>query len=353
MGRHIQVVPYDPTWPDLYLAEIVRLAPIFGDELVAFYHIGSTAIPGMSAKPTIDILIVVRDIASVDTLHAPMVALGYQPKGENGIPGRRYFRKGSDDLHTHHVHVFQADSPEVDRHLRFRDYMRTHPEQAQAYADLKQDLARRFPQDAESYTSGKGSFIQQIDRQAQGLVPVATPDPAGESQRCSPLDEAREGLLSMSRRVALLHMAYARTLVDALGEEQGRALIEKAVGAYGKLIGERMRAKAEAMGLQPTLDNLSLASDLSPLAFPSERVVVGGEARTRSQTCILHDVWREYGEEQLGSLYCLVDPAKMQAYDPGYTMVHVLKLPDGDACCEIAVRPVDAVRPAESEERQP
>jgi len=153
-------------------------------------------------------------------------------------------------------------------------------------------------------------------------------------------EEAREALLAMARRVALLHMSYARTLVDALGEEQGKALIQQAIWAYGTRIGERTRARVVALGHAPTPEAFALGSDLSPLAFPTEKVVVDGEPRSRAKHCLLAEVWREYGEEELGGLYCLVDPAKMQAYAPAWTMAHTQKIPAGDPCCDIAVRPL-------------
>ena len=159
-----------------------------------------------------------------------------------------------------------------------------------------------------------------------------------EGEAASP--EAREALLALARRIALLHMCYARTLVDALGDERGVALVEVAIRTYGTLVGQRTRDRVEALGHAPTPDAFGLGSDLSPLAFPSERVVVDGEPRSRSWECVLAEVWREYGEQALGSLYCLVDPAKMQAYNPGWTMVHTRKIADGDPYCEMAVRPV-------------
>ena len=152
-------------------------------------------------------------------------------------------------------------------------------------------------------------------------------------------EEALEGARNMARRLALLHMAYARTLADALGEEAGRALIGRAVRAYGERIGERTRQRVEALGLEPTPANFGAGADLPRALFPAETVEVEGEVRSRSQGCVLYDVWREYGEEELGALYCLVDPAKMEGYDPGWTMVHTRRLPLGDACCEMAVRP--------------
>ena len=160
-----------------------------------------------------------------------------------------------------------------------------------------------------------------------------------DAQRSGSCEEALEGARNMARRLALLHMAYARTLVDALGEEAGRELIEQAVRAYGARIGERTRQRVEAQGLEPSPENFGLGSDLPAAVFPSQPVEVEGEARSRALGCVLYDIWREYGEEDLGALYCLVDPAKMEAYDPAWTMVHTRRLPLGDAYCEMAVRP--------------
>jgi hypothetical protein len=131
----------------------------------------------------------------------------------------------------------------------------------------------------------------------------------------------------MARRIGLLHMCYARTLADELGDTEAVRLVERAIWRYGTLVGERTKAEVERQGLEPTVENFDAGSDLSPLGF--------GEG------CPLAEVWREYGEEQLGALYCQVDPAKMQAYAPGWTMVHTRQVPLGDECCETEVRPLE------------
>jgi hypothetical protein len=144
----------------------------------------------------------------------------------------------------------------------------------------------------------------------------------------------------MARRVALLHMSYARVLVDELGAERGLKLVRRAIWRYGTIVGERTRQAVQQQGLEPTLANMAAGSDLSPLAFPSTHVAVDGEERTQMGACPMAEIWREYGEEALGAQYCDVDPAKMQAYAPDWTMVHTRQLPRGDDCCEIATRPV-------------
>ena len=162
-----------------------------------------------------------------------------------------------------------------------------------------------------------------------------------ETQDTVSIAEAREAVDNMSRRLGLLHMCYARALVDALGETRGKELIEKAIWDYGTKIGQQTRARVVAQGIEPTVGNFDKGSDLPPIGFKAEAVVVDGEPRIRSTRCAIADVWREHGEEALGQLYCLVDPAKMQAYDPNWTMIHTRRIPLGDECCEFAIRPTE------------
>jgi GrpB-like predicted nucleotidyltransferase (UPF0157 family) len=164
--RNIVVVPYHPSWPEKYQQEAEKISAIFGQELISIHHIGSTAIPGMSAKPVIDIMPVVRDIEAVDAFNPATIQLGYEPQGENGIPGRRYFVRGGDAHRTHHVHTYQPGNPEVDHHLDFRDYLIARPEEAQQYASLKMELARQYPHDIDAYIAGKDAFIKEIIRKA-------------------------------------------------------------------------------------------------------------------------------------------------------------------------------------------
>lgn len=168
--RNIVVVPHDPNWAQAFAAEAARLQPVFGENLVAIHHIGSTSIPGIFAKPVIDILPLVRDIHAVDALNPLMEALGYQPKGEYGIPGRRFFLKEIAEVRSHHVHVFQEGDSEVTRHIHFAAYLRAHPAEAQEYSQLKITLAQQFPHDIESYCAGKDAFIHALDEKARRWV---------------------------------------------------------------------------------------------------------------------------------------------------------------------------------------
>lgn len=163
----IQVVPHDPAWRGRFGEESERIADALGEIVIAVHHIGSTSIPGIFAKPVIDILVEVANVDKVDERASAMNALRYEAMGEFGIPGRRYFRKDNEyGIRTHQVHVFEAGSDQATRHVGFRDYLIAHPEEAWAYSDLKRELAAVHPNDPEAYMDGKDAFIKQIDRRA-------------------------------------------------------------------------------------------------------------------------------------------------------------------------------------------
>lgn len=163
--RKVEVSSYNEKWTVLFEQEAEKLKLIFGNEIVAIHHIGSTAVTGLKAKPIIDIMPVVRDISLVDKYNEKMRDIGYEPKGENGIPERRYFQKGGDDR-THHVHIYQVGSPEIKRHLAFRDYLQKHSDEMKSYGELKEKLAQQFPFDIESYINGKESFVKKTEAKA-------------------------------------------------------------------------------------------------------------------------------------------------------------------------------------------
>ena len=164
----IFMVPHDPEWRQEFEREAAQItAAAGGGSVVTVHHIGSTAIPHIYAKPVIDMLLVVKDHTDLDAKQAAMEALGYKALGEFGIAGRRYFRRdNADGDRTHQVHAFEAGSPQIARHLAFRDYLIAHPDIAQQYSDLKRELAAQHPSDIEAYMDGKHEFIQEIDRRA-------------------------------------------------------------------------------------------------------------------------------------------------------------------------------------------
>ncbi len=162
----VRIVDYNPIWPERFRAEARLIEDILAENLVQIFHIGSTSVPGLKAKPIIDIMPVVRSIEQVDGVTGQFEAIGYEAMGELGIPGRRYFRKGGENR-THQIHSFQYDNVgDITRHLAFRDYLRCRPDIGAAYAALKSELALRYPDDIGSYCNGKDAFVKRVERDA-------------------------------------------------------------------------------------------------------------------------------------------------------------------------------------------
>ncbi|WP_311775184.1 GrpB family protein [Alkalihalobacillus sp. TS-13] len=134
--RKVEVCPYDEEWPKMFHQEMIKLQGIYGLQIVTIHHIGSTSIKGIKAKPIIDIMPVVKDITEVDKFNDQMRVIGYEPRGENGIPGRRYFQKGG-AARTHHIHIYQQGDVQIERHLAFRDYLRINSELKNKYGNSK------------------------------------------------------------------------------------------------------------------------------------------------------------------------------------------------------------------------
>ena len=166
MARKVEILPYDLVWPLRFQTEALKLADVLFPNSIAAHHIGSTAIPGLAAKPTIDILLDVIDLEALDACNDAMGRLGYIAKGENGIAGRRYFQRLDGERHLVHIHAFKEGHPEIARHLDFRDYLIGHPQTAQAYQELKLKLASEFRASPQDYTMGKDSFIREVDARA-------------------------------------------------------------------------------------------------------------------------------------------------------------------------------------------
>jgi GrpB-like predicted nucleotidyltransferase (UPF0157 family) len=156
------VVAYDPRWPLRYQRERDRIAAALGENAVAIEHVGGTAVPGLPAKPVIDIMVGVPDIERAGQAVAGLINLGYQyvPELESELPERRYFRRGAPD--TYHVHMVAVSSDFWEEHLLFRDYLRTHPQAAEEYGKLKRGLASRFRFDRDAYRAGKVPFIDTV-----------------------------------------------------------------------------------------------------------------------------------------------------------------------------------------------
>ena len=161
------LAPHSPAWAAAFECEATAILESLSDLSIALHHIGSTAIPEIVAKPVIDMLGVVAAVEALDARTHRLAVLGYEALGEFGIPGRRYFRKDAPDgVRTHQLHVFAEGSPDVQRHLDFRDYLRAFPSEAAEYGELKQGLAERCGGDMAAYGDGKTEFIRAVERRA-------------------------------------------------------------------------------------------------------------------------------------------------------------------------------------------
>jgi GrpB-like predicted nucleotidyltransferase (UPF0157 family) len=154
---------YSPDWPAAFHQEAERIKALLGDELVRVHHIGSTSVPGLAAKPIIDLLPLVRDIARIDPLTPAMQAAGYKAWGEYGLAGRRYFTKDRGEHRTHNLHVYQADNPDIDRHLAFSAYLRSHEQARKDYEALKRQVYAAHPADIGAYNDGKDAWIKRLE----------------------------------------------------------------------------------------------------------------------------------------------------------------------------------------------
>lgn len=159
----IVIARYDPGWVASYEAARDEIVAALGAQIEAIEHVGSTAVPGLAAKPVIDIQAGVADWDEAKATVEPLVALGWVYRGEYGIPRRHDFvRSDGDGLRTHHLHMLELTSGEWQAQLLFRDYLRSHPEVAADYAALKRVLAARHGEDRDSYTDAKTSFVARI-----------------------------------------------------------------------------------------------------------------------------------------------------------------------------------------------
>ncbi len=157
----VVLVPYDPAWPRRFAEERDTVARALGEHAVAIEHVGSTAVPGLLAKPTIDIMVGIRRLAEAPACIAALEPLGYEYRPDVGaeIPDRRYFDKGLPGSRTHHLHLVEFGGAFWMRHLLFRNFLRAHPDRAAAYSALKTELAAKLTQDRAAYTDAKGPFI--------------------------------------------------------------------------------------------------------------------------------------------------------------------------------------------------
>jgi len=187
----VELVPHDSAWASAAAAERERLFSRIGSVLLAVHHVGSTAIPGIVAKPILDLVPVVTSVASLDACRPDLEALGYEWWGEFGLAGRRYCTQ-SDAVTGRRLiqlHCYARGSSEIDRHLAFRDYLRNRPDIAEAYAREKDRCRMLHPENSHAYSDCKGPWIvsvvaeallwqRSVRRKCNEAEPGAVPDPA-------------------------------------------------------------------------------------------------------------------------------------------------------------------------------
>lgn len=164
-GESVEIVDYDPAWPALFEEIRARLAEALGDVALRIDHVGSTAVPGLSAKPVIDIQVSVPDVEAEDAYCEAIEELGFELRWTE--PGHRYFRPPPGLPRLHQIHVCSYGSPWERVHVLFRDYLRAHPDVAARYVAMKRDVAAQHPGDRVAYNDAKAPFIDATIRDAE------------------------------------------------------------------------------------------------------------------------------------------------------------------------------------------
>jgi GrpB-like predicted nucleotidyltransferase (UPF0157 family) len=164
----VELVPHSAEWSGQASSEAERLKSALGDVLVAVHHIGSTAIPGIVAKPILDLIPEVRSLAELDAARERIVALGYEWWGEYGLPTRRYCTLDDPESGARRIqlHCYRTGSPEITRHVAFRDYLRAHPNVARRYERVKIHARDTHPDDSHAYTQEKSAWIGAVEADA-------------------------------------------------------------------------------------------------------------------------------------------------------------------------------------------
>lgn len=159
----VVVLPYDAAWKTAFAAIKNELEKALGDLAVAIEHVGSTSVEGLSAKPCIDLDVVIRDDAAFDAVAERLAAIGYAHEGDLGIAGREAFAyTDKPHLMKHHLYVCPENSGELHRHITFRDFLRSNPDAVKKYGAVKEDAAKLFPNDIDGYIRYKSPCIEEL-----------------------------------------------------------------------------------------------------------------------------------------------------------------------------------------------
>ncbi len=164
--KHVAVQAYDEAWEQNFSDIKAEIQDALGELVVSIEHVGSTSVQGLSAKPIIDIDIVIKDYSLFDDVVSRLSDIGYQHEGDLGISGREAFKYDrKDHLQNHHLYVCPQDSTELKRHIAFRDFLRSHPEAVSEYSRIKEEGAVLYPYDIDKYIEYKSPFVERIYRE--------------------------------------------------------------------------------------------------------------------------------------------------------------------------------------------
>ena len=161
-GGHIEIVEYRPEWAEIFERERAVILERCGPWVMEVHHVGSTSVPGLAAKPILDIMPVAANPDHGENAVEPMTALGYRYRGENGLPGRFYFDKIVEGRTVVHCHMYPQDHSDVRKLVAFRNQLRTDSAMARDYERLKRELALKYRDDRPTYTDAKGAFIGEM-----------------------------------------------------------------------------------------------------------------------------------------------------------------------------------------------
>lgn len=170
----LEVVPYNPTWPEIYATERARILSI-APEFLDFEHIGSTAVPGLRAKPIIDMMASVKGLEDTDGLVQRLIELGYTLI-DTGMRNRLFLRKYPSGEQKYHLHIVEQSTWDTRKERLMRDYLREHPNEAAAYGALKDELVDEYHNDSDGYTKAKTAFIQGVMDRARAMLGLPSED---------------------------------------------------------------------------------------------------------------------------------------------------------------------------------
>lgn len=163
MKKHVVVEPYNKEWKSDFIAIRDELDAVLKDIVLKIEHVGSTSVEGLSAKPVIDIDVVIKDTTVLPDVISALQTIGYFHEGDLGIPGREAFKyEGKEHLRKHHLYVCSQDSEELKRHITFRDYLRSNPDAVEEYSKIKEEAANLYPWDIDKYIEHKSPVIEMI-----------------------------------------------------------------------------------------------------------------------------------------------------------------------------------------------